>query len=342
MKNTLYLFTFIVLLFSCKTDFEVNAPYDQVPIVYGLLNASTDTQFIKINRSFLGEDNISSAQYTDSSQFKNVTARVEQYTNGNLGMVYNLQEKWITDYDDGLFYSDSIKIFYFVESNLDKNSTYKIVGSGDGKSFSAETNLVGNFSFNNTTQITANNGLPMAIGPSVYGNFTPKWTLADKAGRYDITIDIFYEEHKTTGIKNKRLSWFLGTVKSNEAIGFALERKIEGESFYQFIANNNDLADLTDVNKRVIKDVNLKVTAANNTFNTYMEVNRPISSIITERPEYTNITGGLGLFASRDVLTANSALRKDAIQELAEGALTGSLLFCTDSTDYTMESYYCP
>ena len=54
MKKTVISFLVpLFLLISCSTDFELNAPYKTIPIV-GLLDQSQDTQFVKINRSFLG------------------------------------------------------------------------------------------------------------------------------------------------------------------------------------------------------------------------------------------------------------------------------------------------
>ena len=44
----------LVILTSCETDFELNAPYEMVPVVFGLLDQSLDTQFIKINKILFG------------------------------------------------------------------------------------------------------------------------------------------------------------------------------------------------------------------------------------------------------------------------------------------------
>ena len=57
MKKIFLVFNFFVLLFtSCETEFDVNADGDEIIVVYGLLDSSKDTQFVKINKAFLGED----------------------------------------------------------------------------------------------------------------------------------------------------------------------------------------------------------------------------------------------------------------------------------------------
>ena len=41
---------------ACSTDVELYADYKDIPIVYGLLDASQDTNYIRINRAFSGSN----------------------------------------------------------------------------------------------------------------------------------------------------------------------------------------------------------------------------------------------------------------------------------------------
>ncbi len=342
MNKFILIVGLISLLISCKTDVDVNAPYDTVPIVYGILDQSKDTQFIKINKTFLGENNQAYAGINDSNLFKNVEARVEQYTNGSLGNVYSLEEIWVKNIDEGIFYTDSQKVYYFVEPNLDRNSTYKLVGTADNKNFSAETDMIGTFNFSNFTILSTQNGLTLSAGNGVYSSFLPKWEPAANAALYDLSLRVYFDEHTASGINRRSVDWFVGKLNNDSISSGLLERTVDGELFYQYLASLDKLNDVTDVIKRVIRNVEVRVTAANETFNTYIEVNEPITNIITERPEYTNISGGFGLFASRQVLTLDRKLNKFSVEELSEGQLTGNQLFCSDSVDYNTESYYCP
>lgn len=45
----------LALFFSCTTDIDLYADYKQVPIIYGLLDATADTNYIKITRAFYVE-----------------------------------------------------------------------------------------------------------------------------------------------------------------------------------------------------------------------------------------------------------------------------------------------
>ena len=72
MKQTSILFFALVVFFaSCKTEVDLNAPYKNTTIIFGLLDAEQDVQFIKINKTFLGEgDNNAYAAIRDSSEYK--------------------------------------------------------------------------------------------------------------------------------------------------------------------------------------------------------------------------------------------------------------------------------
>jgi hypothetical protein len=57
-------------LHSCSTEVDLTADYQSIPVVYGLLEVEADTQWVKINRTWLGEGNqLDAAQVRDSSEF---------------------------------------------------------------------------------------------------------------------------------------------------------------------------------------------------------------------------------------------------------------------------------
>ena len=92
-------------MISCSTDFELNAPYKTIPIVYGLLDQSQDTQFVKINRSFLGYgNNVNYAAINDCTEFNNVIAVLEEYNEfGSMIDQDTLRELMVGGLDPGIF-----------------------------------------------------------------------------------------------------------------------------------------------------------------------------------------------------------------------------------------------
>lgn len=330
---------------SCKTDFEVNAPYDQIPVVYGILDPSVDTQFLKINRSFLGTgDILQYAAMQDCTLFKNVTARIEEISNGNIQNVYNLQEMWVKNIESGIFYGDSQKVYFFVEPNLNLSSNYKLSVKADEHEVEATTDLIGLFDFSFAFKTQTFNGVALATGVNAYSEIKPRWNTGDGGKRYDVSLRFKYEEHKTSGTEMKQTTMLLGseTVLSTGP-GQELLKEINGEVFYQFLGNRPELKDTVGVTKRVIKGIDFIVTVANEEFNTYMEVNEPVTGVITEKPEYTNLSNGVGLFASRyNVVLDDLKLTEFSIQELYYGKYTKDMKFCTNDPAYSSEVYFCP
>jgi len=64
----------------------------------------------------------------------------------------------------------------------------------------------------------------------------------------------------------------------------------------------------------------------------YLDVNETTNSIVQDRPLWTNIEGGIGLWGSRSrVAVDNLGYTKQTIQHLQEGDLTAALNFCSPS-----------
>ena len=85
---------------------------------------------------------------------------------------------------------------------------------------------------------------------------------------------------------------------------------------------------------------------ADENLHTYMEVNEPASGIVTERPVFTNINGGIGLFASRNVTvfkqinsTTLIKLSLNSEKELVWGDYTKDYKFCSEN--YTDPAITC-
>ena len=123
---------------------------------------------------------------------------------------------------------------------------------------------------------------------------------------------------------------FSSTVATNAL----LERKGErvallttkGFADLQFIGNQ--LNDYSGLIGRIPGKIEIIVVAGGDDLNTFIEVNRPSTSIVQEKPEFTNITNGLGIFSSRYSKTPFSRqLSVVTLDSLACGQYTNDLKF---------------
>ena len=102
--NTGWLFLLAVVtilcLSRCSADVELNASYESVPIVFGLLDAEVDTQWVRINRTWLGEgDQNIYALIQDSSEYENSRLQAEFIEVGGTG-VYELKDTLLENKDE--------------------------------------------------------------------------------------------------------------------------------------------------------------------------------------------------------------------------------------------------
>ena len=338
---------------SCKTDFDINAPYKPIPIIYGLLDQSKDTQFVKINKSFIGDgNNVDYASINDSLLFSNVSARVEQYAPGLSSpfKVYDLQELWVGNLQSGIFYEDSQKVYYFVpDAPLNDEHLYQLVVSVDDaqEDITAQTRLLdgSSLSFDYLFSLSLGiNGLNFAdvnLGTSdVFYSPQIKWNTAPRGKRYELTMSFRYNEITFNSSIPKTIYWSLGTqtaIGNGDALNDSEKMfvNLSGEQFFEMVNSRlMDYPNEAQVVKREIVAVDFIVSAGNEDLNTYIEVNEPATGVVTERPTFTNISGdGIGLFASKCEVAITGNFSDGSILELCKGSLTSQYKFCIDSTD---------
>ena len=350
MKTYFSIMVVLLSLFSCETDFELNAPYKATPVVYGLLDQSVDTQFVKINKSFLGDgNNVGYAAINDCTLFDSLIAVIEAYDiSNNLMHQDTLKEIWVGNLEDGIFYEDQQKLYYFTTPNNSLNSEYeyhlKVNAPTQGLSFSAVTSLVNN-SGSDPFGVISNYPFrrfpdggfrfieDVLIADDNYNDQIFSWRTANNGERYELLLRFHFNEYFEDGsVVARFVDWNLGTKKSSDANNKNIfEKTISGSAFYDMIASRlNNYNYESQVVKRTFeeKPLELLLTVGNNTLSTYMEVNEPVSGIVTEKPVFTNIENGIGIFASKYQCSESFAVQRGTILELCLGSKTSGFKFC--------------
>jgi hypothetical protein len=317
MKNLIFPLIFIltVLISSCKTDFDVNAEWKDITVVYGLLNPYSDTQYVKINKCFLGEASAyDMAAVSDSVLYADLTAKLipgEIKDDGSFivsGTEIMLQKTNNHYKEPGIFATDN-NVLYITTAALDKTKDYRIEISVPGKDLiSANTYLIdmsdienqGSFSSLNLVK-DENDVLELNAVP--YGRV---YEIVVKFNYYEVTADSTYLKY---------ILWPQNNVLSkgldgDEKLSFILS----GNSFLSNVANQIKSADdyNPDVIQRVAfeRPIELFIYCGSDDLNTYIEVSKPADGVAQEKPGYTNITNGIGLFTSRSDAFAPSSKTK--------------------------------
>src|SRR5690606_17596542 len=111
----------VIALFTlsgCETDVDIMAPYKSTPVIYAVLDHTVDTQFVRINRTYLGEGNVSDyAAIKDSVEYPvdMVEAKLFKYRGNNLLDSILLETIEVPSRSPGVFYRQNVLFYYTAE-----------------------------------------------------------------------------------------------------------------------------------------------------------------------------------------------------------------------------------
>lgn len=342
-----YIFWFVILITfsvfnSCETDFTTIDDYQDITVVYGLLDTKEPYQYIKINKAFLSESNVLTyAANPDSNQYLyKLEVSIEEYNNsGNKINTYLLDTTTIYNKEPGQFYypeqvlyrwnkpdkpfeikyiieglNDTVGIEYFW---LNEESTYKLVikNPQSGKEITSETPLVKDFritkpGFGQTIRFVTD-----PVNPKEF-----EWEKADNGAKYEFELRFNYGEWKwgSQDTVYKYIVLSSATVSGSPGSN-TLSYFYWDDQFFSSCENMipySDPAVEEQVRERYTSFIDVVVSVAEEDYAKYIEVNEPSTSIVQERPNYSNIDNGIGIFSSRFRKVKSKKLHSETISDL--------------------------
>ncbi len=340
-KYTLVFLFFSVLISACETDFDTTAPYKDITVVYGLLDQKDQNHYIKINKAFLGEGNaLIYAQEADSSNYGYPLEVVMEEYNENGQLVNTLEFDTTTIYnkETGVFYAPEqvvyhgkldlafeIKVVLNISGDtvsidtfwLNYKSTYKlkIKNPVSQKEIYSETKLVHDFDitkpgFGQTIRFVTD-----PINPKEF-----KWGKAENGGMNELKVTFEYSEvyQNSSDTVYKSIELISSTVNSPPSSS-TISYYYWDNDFFTSCLNKipySDPAEEANVVARFSGPVITAVAVAETEFTLYMEVYEPSTSIVQEKPEYTNIENGIGVFSARYRKSKSKKLHTETITDL--------------------------
>lgn len=300
----------IPALFSCNKELNVNADWKDVTVVYGLLDQTDDTAFIKITKAFLGEgDALVFSKEADSSNYPDkLEVRLDEFlvsSNNDSTLIQSYSCDTVTIHDkkkgDSIFYYPD-QLMYYTTAKLDQKYIYKlhIKNKLTGKVISAQTALVHDFEIFK----------PMSVASFPPGKmFEVKWNPAKKGKRYQLLIRFYYYESLKSNHDSlylRSIDWLVfNNIKAiDDQSTLPYDLYYPGDAFYSAVGAN--IKPDTLVDHRVAHHCYFIFTVAASDLNTYMEVTEPSLSLVQEKPSYTNVVNGIGLFSSRFIKSSDS------------------------------------
>lgn len=322
----------ISLLQSCSTDVDLYADYKDIPIVYGIIDADLDTNYVKIVRAFSGTNDhhinaVEVALIADSNNYPGkLDAKIIELMKNSYGdytptgRVFQLDTMTIHDKKPGLFYAPDQKLYYttehFNKDDVDHNRKYRyrLQIFKESDTVSAETGLVGGGNFRLLT-------LKVNFSETFHSEGKVKFTPVNNGYLYDINMHFQYKEQKPgQPMTNEEMTWSLGCFGLDE-----MEQESEGiysvsysgDAFYHLLGRKIG-ADTLNVD-RLIGKCFISIAAGGQDFYSYYLMNEHASSINQSVPGYAllnNIDGGYGLFSSRNRVIGEVGISARTIYEL--------------------------
>jgi hypothetical protein len=204
-----FLLLVVMCGWGCTTDVELNAPYEERTLAFSLLDAGADEQWVRVNRTWLGEgNNLDFAQIADSSEYGpgEVIIKVEGFSDDDTAfslplVTYTAQDSVLQDKDEnGIFFGPEYRAYHFatpggLEISAPGNSgdlrVYRLtVDFADGRSpLTGVTTLIGESLGNISNPPSGIPGFSLNFasgsgGFVTYPNVNFKWSSTTGAKRY--------------------------------------------------------------------------------------------------------------------------------------------------------------
>lgn len=318
IKNTISIciIAFTVMFLSCKHEAFLYEEYKTVPVIYGLLDARADTNYIKITRIFCAVDDDATqiAMNPDSSNYPGkLDVRLIEFCNGDSVRQIILDTITIHDKQSGTFYAPKQKLYYTAEP-LNKNTKsmlyrYRLTVVFPDKVVVSDADIVGSDGFR-VKSLAAN------FSQEYFGTNRPlEFYPAINATSYDITMSFTFKEQRTPTSDSvpRTMYWKVSSYDdyylASHIVDGYYRVTYRPEQFHEmlrdFIGGDTAIAGLT----RYIGDYPIEITidAAGDHLSKYIQYGSFYSQEIAGGDGFELIDGALGVFSSR--MTASSRVR---------------------------------
>lgn len=328
--RSFFLFLPIAGLWACSTELEVNAPWRETKVVYGILDPTLPFQTFRIGKGFLSEGRSAldiAKNSPDSSLFNPDNLSVTLFemkllASGRMDTIQKVQlfaDTISSKNQNGDFYAPDQLIFRTPAMQLDTITAanliqYRILirNKITGKASEAFTQVPGK-------ELTVRNWA--AIGLSDRGPFS-----LDFGSRKKTSINI--NKAVNTAVVQLTLNWKVQVISTSGdtiietwKMSSGLENDIQGDqkeiifgpgSFWNFIASELGKRSSENVASRKFLPGLMEIFAGNTDYDNYRLVNGNYNAITQSQPVYSNISNGaLGIFCARNRRTYTVALDRN-------------------------------
>lgn len=332
MRSFIFAALILTVTTGCRDEFELEAPYQDIPVVYGYLSQQDEEHFIRVEKAFLepGGDAEQVAQIADSLYYDRAGATVT-LENLRTNTRVELERVDGTDFgferEDGPFATSPNILYRGTQNELQLRGGDRVQLTVDrpGEEPAVATTRILN-------EIVSSVNAPQdQLSMGLYDRSTNiSFETGDEARVFDIRMFIYIRErYPSDASRNRdlRLEWVLTDRFVPDEDNRTKTYQFGHLRFYQFLVNRLPV----DPNViRVFDGIDLQISAAGAEVEDALLVATANQGITSSQalPNYTNVEQGRGILSSRyQVLRPGLDLTRATRDSLIMGFYTKDLGF---------------
>jgi hypothetical protein len=347
MKRLLRFLPFCVFLWAaCSNEFDVAAPWKEIPVVYALLSPKDTANYIRVEKAFLDPDGDArkTAKIADSLYYPAAAITVTIKRVGGtepaivLTRVDGVKEGIVRA--EGIFATEPNVLYKIKPSQMSlirPGERYQlIVQRKDGKpNITAETVIPKDFRSSNPNSLQ----IPPLLSFTDKDGTTLDWRTDENGVFFNVALNIRYREEDANGglIARKVLSWtpLRNVRRGNDPISggnFSAKGTIQRSAFYDILSKVKypNAAEESKVFVRYFEPWDLTITGGGKEIAAYLQTAEAAAGLIGAEvlPTYTNLSEGFGLFTSKNsVVLPNIKLTNQSVDSIRANKATFDLKF---------------
>jgi hypothetical protein len=308
------LLLFILLFVSCNNEIDLYGENKNSVVVYGFLDMNAPVQYIRVGKTFLPSIRDQSvqevAQIADSLYFKNLEVSLIEHPGGKeifLNLTDTLSKlPGFFQHEKNYLYSTNEKI------NPDALYKLKIINKETGSVSESSTSIVKNPHLSYPTNVGTRQ---IAIHPKF-----PDLHLSFVLGTHARMADAYFEfwvdefpEYDTTLKETVKLTWYAWEGISLPKNLPTFQSSISGINFYNFFLDQLQKGGLNQDTfyQRRITRADFTLLTWGEEFELYRNSTQNSLSVVQKNSSYTNITPGIGVFSSMNVVIVRDLILND-------------------------------
>ncbi|MFM7217396.1 MAG: DUF4249 family protein [Bacteroidota bacterium] len=289
-------------LVGCSEEIDLTAPYEETAVVFGLINPLDTVQYVRISKAFLGEGNVYvMAQQSDSINYPDeLQVTMERLTNSGVVETFSLTRVESIPKDSGLFAFPN-QVYYSTSRRIRQDgSKYRLVveNTRTGYSARATTKIIPDISI-----IAPVSGFPVDFSTRLQTTYS--FRTGGEARVYDLEMIFRFRTIYPSGSisYDSVLISFADELANPDFPTEEIEFPYYRPDF--FLALNAQIPAIPNVIRRIdllpggLPEMEFRFFGGTEELYTYSQLTTPTNGIAQERPLYTNVENGVGLFTSR-------------------------------------------